>query len=84
MNVNLPDHGLPLVALKEQHNDLVVTLLGGHRSYCAQVVAEISAIQMAIAAMEAVIADLDDETSYALTFDEAENSRGLSAESRAQ
>jgi hypothetical protein len=55
------DHGLPLVQLKEQRRDLVVALVGRH-SVCKEQIAEIAAIQETIAAVEAVIVDLDAES----------------------
>jgi hypothetical protein len=55
------DHGLPLIALKEQRRDLIMSLRGERGPLPAGVIQEISALQAAIAAIEAVIADLDDE-----------------------
>ena len=57
----LEDHGLPLVALKEQRRELVVSLMGrvGPINRCA--IDELAAIQSAIDAIECVIADLDQE-----------------------
>jgi hypothetical protein len=55
------DHGLPLVALKEQRRDLVVALMGRHGPLSKEKIAEIAAIEQAIAAVEAVICDLDAE-----------------------
>jgi hypothetical protein len=53
------DHGLPLVSLKEQRRDLVVALMGRRAPLTKDKIAEIAAIQQAIAAIEAVICDLD-------------------------
>lgn len=61
----LEDHGLPLVQLKEQRRDLVVALMGRKGPISKQQIAEIAAIQNAIAAIEAVISDLDAETQLA-------------------
>ena len=61
----LEDHGLPLVQLKEQRRDLVVALLGRHGPVSKEQIAEISAIQNAIAAVEAVIVDIDIELARA-------------------
>jgi hypothetical protein len=59
----LGDHGLPLVQLKEQRRDLVVALMGRRSGpVLKEQIAEIAAIQQAIAAVETVIADLDAET----------------------
>jgi hypothetical protein len=56
------DHGLPLVQLKEQRRDLVVALIGRHPGPVSkEQIAEIAAIQQTIAAVEAVIVDLDAE-----------------------
>jgi hypothetical protein len=61
MRTSLPDHGLPLVQLKEQRRDLIVALkncvgpLGGWE------LMQIAAVQQAISAFEEVIADLDAE-----------------------
>ena len=55
------DHGLPLVSLKEQRRDLVVALMGRNGPLSKEKIAEIAAIQQAIAAIEAVICDLDAE-----------------------
>ena len=57
----LEDHGLPLVQLKEQRRDLVVAFRGLTSPPSNQQIAEIAAIQQAIAAVEAVIVDLDAE-----------------------
>lgn len=57
----LEDHGLPLVQLKEQRRDLVVALRGRPGPVSMQQISEIAAIQQAIAAVEAVIVDLDAE-----------------------
>ena len=55
------DHGLPLVSLREQRRDLIVALMGRNGPLSKQKIAEIAAIQQAIAAIEAVICDLDTE-----------------------
>ena len=55
------DHGLPLVQLKEQRRELVVALAGrnDHISHCE--IVELALLQQAIAAMEAVVDDLDSQ-----------------------
>jgi hypothetical protein len=58
---HLEDHGLPLVQLKEQRRDLVVALRGRTGPLSKQQISEIAAIQQAIAAVEAVMVDLDAE-----------------------
>jgi hypothetical protein len=56
---HLEDHGVPLVQLKEQRRDLIVALLSRTGRITKRQIAEIAAIQQAIAAAEAVVADLD-------------------------
>jgi hypothetical protein len=56
----LEDHGLPLAQLK-QRRDLIVALMGRTGRITKQQIAEIAAIQRAIAAVEAVVVDLDTE-----------------------
>jgi hypothetical protein len=57
------DHGLPLAQLKEQRRDLVVALMGRRPGPVSkEQIANIAAIQQAIAAVEAVIGELDAET----------------------
>jgi hypothetical protein len=54
------DHGLPLVQLKERRRELIVALIGRKEHPISKdKIAEIASIQHAIAAMEAVIGDLD-------------------------
>jgi hypothetical protein len=58
----LEDHGLPLVQLKEQRRDMIVALMGRKgASISKQQLADIAAVQQTIAAVEAVIVDLDAE-----------------------
>jgi hypothetical protein len=52
------DHGLPLVHLKEERRNLIIALMGRKGPIDKEKLLEIAAIQQAIAAMEAVIADL--------------------------
>src|SRR5258705_13718834 len=58
---HLPDHGLPLIQLKEQRRDLVVALQNRHSPVSAWELMQIAAVQQAISAFEDVIADLDAE-----------------------
>jgi hypothetical protein len=53
------DHGLPLVQLKEQRRELIVALMGRKDPISKDQITEIASLQQAIAAMEAVIVDLD-------------------------
>jgi hypothetical protein len=53
------DHGLPLVQLKEQRRDLVVALMGHRRPVASRMI--VQSRQFTIAAIEAVITDLDAE-----------------------
>jgi hypothetical protein len=57
----LPDHGLPLVQLKEQRRDLVVALQNRNGPVSGSELMQIAAVQQAISAFEDVIADLDAE-----------------------
>lgn len=58
---HLEDHGLPLVQLKGQRRDLIVALMSPTGEITKRQFAEIGAIQQAIAAVEAVVVDLDTE-----------------------
>jgi hypothetical protein len=62
----LEDHGLPLVQLKERRRDMIVALMGRQGPLSEQQIAEIASIQIAIAAIEAVVDDLDAEAEVAL------------------
>jgi hypothetical protein len=55
------DHGLPLVHLKEQRRQLIVALIGCKDPIPDIQIAEIASLQQAIAAMEAVVCDLDSQ-----------------------
>jgi hypothetical protein len=59
--MGLPDHGLPLVQLKEQRRDLVVALQNRSGPVSSWELMQIAALQQAISAFEDVIADLDAE-----------------------
>src|SRR3954465_12969001 len=58
---HLPDHGLPLVQLKEQRRDLIVALQNRRGPVSGWELMQIAAVQQAISAFEDVIADLDAE-----------------------
>ena len=58
---HLPDHGLPLVQLKEQRRDLIVALQYHVGPINGWQLMQIAAVQQAITAFEEVIADLDAE-----------------------
>jgi hypothetical protein len=58
------DHGLPLVRLKEQRRELVAALIGRKDPISNVEIAEIAALQQAIAAMEAVVGDLDSQIEF--------------------
>jgi hypothetical protein len=58
---HLPDHGLPLVQLKEQRRDLIVALQNRNGPVGGWELMQIAAVQQAISAFEDVIADLDAE-----------------------
>ena len=57
----LPDHGLPLIQLKEQRRDLVVSFQNRSGPISGWELMQIAAVQQAIMAFEEVIADLDAE-----------------------
>ena len=59
MSFMLINHGLPLIALKEQRRGLVISLLNRLGPLPRETIADIAAIQNAIAAIEAVILDID-------------------------
>jgi hypothetical protein len=56
-----PDHGLPLVQLKEQRRELVIAFQRRIDPLSALELMKIAAIQHTISAFEDVIADLDAE-----------------------
>jgi tRNA C32,U32 (ribose-2'-O)-methylase TrmJ len=58
------DHGLPLVQLREQRRELVVALIGRKDPISNVQIAEIASLQQAIAAMEAVVGDLDSQIEF--------------------
>jgi hypothetical protein len=58
---HLPDHGLPLVQLKEQRRDLIVALQNRNGPVNGWELMQIATIQQAISAFEDVISDLDAE-----------------------
>jgi hypothetical protein len=58
---NLPDHGLPLVQLKEQRRDMIVALQNRNGPVSGWELIQIAAVQQAISAFEDVISDLDAE-----------------------
>ncbi len=58
---HLPDHGLPMVQLKEQRRDLVVAMQNRNGPVSGWELMQIAALQQAITAFEEVIADLDAE-----------------------
>src|SRR3954449_1090876 len=58
---HLPDHGLPLVQLKEQRRDLIVALQNRRGPVSGWELMQIAAVQQAISAFEEVITDLDAE-----------------------
>jgi hypothetical protein len=61
MPTYFPDHGLPLVQLKEQRRNLVVATQRRNAPLTKEELTEIAMVQQAISALEAVIADLDAE-----------------------
>jgi hypothetical protein len=73
MTLMLADHGLPLVALKEQRRDLVISLLDRRGQIPRDTIEQIAAIQNAISAIEAVILDLDGEVIAAVAIADGYN-----------
>ncbi len=61
MSDYFPDHGLPLVQLKERRRDLVIALRNRKSPPATHELMEIAWVQQAIFAVEEVIADLDAE-----------------------
>ena len=57
----LPDHGLPLVQLKEQRREIVMSLQHSVGAINGWHLMQIAALQQTISAFEDVIADLDAE-----------------------
>ena len=68
-----PDHGLPLVQLKERRRELVVALRNRVGEIDDDEMRQIAVLQQAISAFEDVIADLDCEQSEA-AWDSADRS----------
>lgn len=66
-----PDHGLPLVQLKERRRELVVALRSCTGEIHEDEIRQIALIQQAISAFEDVIADLDCEQNEA-TWDDVD------------
>src|SRR4029079_10784987 len=74
---HLPDHGLPLVQLKEQRRDLVVALQNRNGPIGGWELMQIAAVQQAISAFEEVIADLDAEAEMEVAAYRAFSRSGL-------
>jgi hypothetical protein len=81
---HLEDHGLPLVQLKELRRDLVVSLRGQTGTLSKQQISEIASIQQAIAAIEAVMVDLEAEVETVLKERKKRNWRLIEGESDAR
>ena len=67
------DHGLPLVQLKEQRRDLIVSLQRTSSPISGWQLMQIAALQQVINACEEVIVDLDAETEAEVTSLPAEH-----------
>lgn len=65
-----PDHGLPLVQLKERRREMVVALQNRAGPVTDDELRQIAAIQQTITAFEDVIADLDYEQSDVIEGDD--------------
>lgn len=59
VRIKLVDHGLPLVALREQRLQLIRTLVGHKGPVDMGILGQLASVQSAIAACEAVIHDLE-------------------------
>ena len=70
---HIPDHGLPLVQLKEQRRELVVALQRHVGPISGWQLLQIATVQQAISAFEEVIFDLDAETETPITDDTEAN-----------
>jgi hypothetical protein len=70
---HIPDHGLPLVQLKEQRRELVVALQRHAGPISGWQLLQIATVQQAISAFEEVIFDLDAETETPITDDTEAN-----------
>jgi hypothetical protein len=68
----MPDHGLPLVQLKEQRRELVVALQRHVGPISGWQLMQIATVQQAISAFEEVISDLDAEAEDPVTVDDTE------------
>jgi hypothetical protein len=68
---HIPDHGLPLVQLKEQRRELVVALQRHVGPISGWQLLQIATVQQAISAFEEVIFDLDAGTETSI-MDDAE------------
>jgi len=68
-----PDHGLPLVQLKEQRRELVVALQRHPGPISGWQLLQIATVQQAISAFEEVIFDLDAETETSIVDDTKAN-----------
>jgi hypothetical protein len=68
----MPDHGLPLVQLKEQRRELVVALQRHVGPISGWQLMQIATVQQAISAFEEVISDLDAEADDPITVDDTE------------
>ena len=69
----IPDHGLPLVQLKEQRRELVVALQRHVGPISGWQLLQIATVQQAISAFEEVIFDLDAETETSIMDDTEAN-----------
>ncbi len=69
----IPDHGLPLVQLKEQRRELVVALQRHAGPISGWQLLQIATVQQAISAFEEVIIDLDAETETSIMDDTEAN-----------
>lgn len=64
----IEDHGLPLIQLKEMRRELVMTLVGKAGPISKTYIDRIASLHLSIAAIDAVIVDLDAEHGMAFSL----------------
>ena len=67
MPILFEDHGLPLVQLKEQRHEMTIALKQNRVPILPRHLVQLAEIQTAIAAIEAVVVDLDPEFAHSVS-----------------